>query len=59
MIAKLTFFLFSKLGLIIANKYSYQLFYGWGMTHLMPSYFNNAYCGRGPGETPSSLEVSH
>ena len=29
------------------NHYSYQLFYGWGMIHLMPSYLKNAYCGRG------------
>ena len=29
------------------NQYSYQLFYGWGMTHLLPSYLKNAYCGRG------------
>ena len=29
------------------NQYSYQLFYGWGMTQLMPSYLKNAYCGRG------------
>ena len=29
------------------NQESYQLFYGWGMTHLMPSYLKNAYCGRG------------
>ena len=31
------------------NQYSYQLFYGWGMTHLMPSYHKNACCGRGAG----------
>ena len=29
------------------NQYSYQMFYGWGMIHLMPSYLKNAYCGRG------------
>ena len=29
------------------NQYSYQLFNGWEMTHLMPSYLKNAYCGRG------------
>ena len=29
------------------NQYSCQLFYGWGMTHLMPSYLTNTYCGRG------------
>ena len=37
------------------NQYSYQLFYGWEMTHLVPSYLKNAYCRRGPGETPSVL----
>ena len=37
------------------KQYSYQLFYGWGKTHLVPSYLKNAYCGRGPGETPSAL----
>ena len=29
------------------NQYSYQLFHGWGMTHLLPSYLKNAYYGRG------------
>ena len=29
------------------NQYSYQLFDGWGMIHLMPSYLKNAFCGRG------------
>ena len=29
------------------NQYSHQLFYGWEMTHLEPSYLKNAYCGRG------------
>ena len=29
------------------NQYSYQMFYGWGRTHLMPSYLKDAYCGRG------------
>ena len=29
------------------NHYSYQLFYGWGMIHLVPSYLKNKYCGRG------------
>ena len=29
------------------NQYSDQLVYGWGMTHLLPSYLKNAYCGRG------------
>ena len=37
------------------NQYSYQLFYGWGMTHLVPSYLKNACCRRGAGETPSAL----
>ena len=37
------------------NQYSYQLFYSWGMTHLVPSYLKNAYYGRGVGETPSGL----
>ena len=29
------------------NQYAYQLFYGWAMTHLVPSYLKDAYCGRG------------
>ena len=29
------------------NQESYQLFYGWGITHLVPSYLKYAYCGRG------------
>ena len=29
------------------NQYSYQLFYGWGMIYLVPSYLKNACCGRG------------
>ena len=29
------------------NQYSYHLFYGWGMTHFLPSYLKNAHCGRG------------
>ena len=29
------------------NQCSYQLLYGWGLTHLMPSYLRNASCGRG------------
>ena len=37
------------------NQYSHQLFYGWGMTHLMPSYLKNAFFGEVPGETPSAL----
>ena len=41
------------------NQYSYQLFYGWGMTHLLvPSYLKNAYCGRGAWWNSISLEVS-
>ena len=40
------------------NQYSYQLFYGWGMTHFMPSYLKNAHCGRGAWWNSISLEVS-
>ena len=40
------------------NQYSYQLFYGWGMKHLVPSYLKNAYCGRGAWWNSLSLEVS-
>ena len=40
------------------NQYSYQLFYGWGMTALQPSYLKNAYCGRGAWWNSLSLEVS-
>ena len=40
------------------NQYSYQLFNGWEMTHLMPSYLKNAYCGRGAWWNSFSLEVS-
>ena len=29
------------------NQYSYQLLYGCGMTHLVPSYLKTAYCERG------------
>ena len=29
------------------NQYSYQLLYGWGMTHLVPSCFKTSYFGRG------------
>ena len=29
------------------DQYSCQLFYGQGMTYLMPSYLKNAYYGRG------------
>ena len=31
------------------NQYSLQLFYGQGMTHLLPSYLKNAYRGRAAG----------
>ena len=31
----------------LTNQYSCQLFYGQGMTDIMPSYVKNAYCGRG------------
>ena len=44
--------------LMIAQQYSYQLFYGWGMTHLVPSYLKNAYCGRGAWWNSISLEMS-
>ena len=40
------------------NQYSYQLFYGWGMTHLVPSYLKNAYCGRAAWWNSLSSEVS-
>ena len=40
------------------NQYSYQLFDGWGMIYLMPSYLKNAYCGRGAWWNSLSLEVS-
>ena len=29
------------------NQYPCQLFFGWGMTYLVPSYLKSAYCGRG------------
>ena len=48
-------FLFSWADNSSTNQYSYQLFYSWGMTHLVPSYLKNAYYGRGVGETPSGL----
>ena len=32
------------------NQYSYQLFYGWRTTHLVPSYLKNAFFGEAPGE---------
>ena len=28
------------------NQYSHWLFYGWGLTHIMPSYLKNAHYGR-------------
>ena len=40
------------------NQYSYQLLYGWGMTHLLPSYLKTAYCGRGAWWNSVSLEAS-
>ena len=40
------------------NQYSYQLLYGWGMTHLLPSYLKTAYCGRGAWWNSVSLEES-
>ena len=39
----------------LTNPYSYQLFYVWGMTHLVLSYIKNAFVGEGPGETLSAL----
>ena len=54
---RLTFFLCSNLGLIIAQQSSIHIncFMAGGMTHLVPSYLKNAYCGEGLGETPSAL----
>ena len=43
---------------ISTNQYSYQLFYGWGMTHVMPSSLKNSYCGRGAWWNSVSLKVS-
>ena len=37
------------------NQYSYQLFYGWGMTHLFYSISKMHIVGGGAGETPSAL----
>ena len=37
---------------------SYQLFHGWRMTRLLPSYLKIAYCGRGSWWNSVSLEVS-
>ena len=56
---KTNFFLFSNLGLDSSsvNQYSYQLFYGWGMIHLVPSSLKNAYCGRWAWWNAVSLEV--
>ena len=42
---KLTFFLFSNFGLIIAQQTSIHV--NCFMMHLLPSYLKNAYCGRG------------
>ena len=49
---KISFFLFSNLGVIMTQQTSIPLicYMAWGggeMTHLMPSYLKNAYCGRG------------
>ena len=54
---RLTFFPFLKpwVDNNSTKQYSYQLFYCWGMTHIMPPYLNNAHSRRGPGETPSAL----
>ena len=42
------------------NQCSYQLLHGLGMTHLVPFYHKNAYCGEGPDETPAALRcLSH
>ena len=48
---RLTFFLFSNLGLIMAQQTS-TLFYGWGMIHPISKMH---IVGEGPGETPSAL----
>ena len=37
------------------NQYSYQLFYGWGMTHLFHPISKMHIVGEGPGETPLPL----
>ena len=37
------------------KRYSYQLFYGWGMTHLCHPISKMHIVGEGPGETPSAL----
>ena len=36
------------------NKYSQQLFSGWGMTYLVPSILKVHIVAEGPGETPSA-----
>ena len=56
---RLTFFPLLKLWAdnSSTDQYSYQLFYDWGMTQLMPSYFKMHVVGAGPGET-LSIEVS-
>ena len=40
------------------NQYSYQLFYGWGMTHLCHPISKLHVVGEGPGETRSALRCS-
>ena len=40
------------------NQCSCQLFHVWGMTHFMPPYLKNTYCGRGARWNSFSLEVS-
>ena len=37
------------------DQYSYQLFYGWGITHLCHPISKMYILGEGPGETPSAL----
>ena len=52
---RLTFFLFQTLGWQWLNKPVFVSTALWlGMTHHVPSYLKNAYCGRGAGETPSA-----
>ena len=53
------FFLFSNLGLIMAKQTSIYVNCWWpGMTHLLPFYFKNAYCGRKAWWNSLRLEVS-
>ena len=59
---RLTFFFFSFLKPWAYNSSTnqdlYQLFNGWRMTHLLPSYLKNAYYGRGAWWNSINLEVS-